>query len=78
MSTKCTVCRDIYYHSVEQYLYILICITVMASVNLFCAGVSMFLGLQAEKPFKVCSTLRKVLIKANQHSTLNLPIYFYF
>jgi len=26
-------------------------------------GVSMFLGLQAEKPFKVCSTLRKVLIK---------------
>jgi len=26
-------------------------------------GVSMFLGLEAEKPFKVCSTLRKLLIK---------------
>jgi len=26
-------------------------------------GVAMFLGLEAEKPFRVCSTLRKVLIK---------------
>lgn len=27
------------------------------------SGVSMFLGLEAEKPFRVCSTLKKILIK---------------
>ena len=39
------------------------------------AGVSMFLGLEAEKPFRVCSTLKKILIKENKTlSNFNLTI----
>lgn len=33
------------------------------SVAVTDSGVSMFLGLEAEKPFKVCTTLKKILIK---------------
>jgi len=33
------------------------------SVGVTDSGVVMFLGLEAEKPFKVCSTLKKILIK---------------
>ena len=34
----------------------------------------MFLGLEAEKPFKVCSTLRKILIKVKDKQTINASV----